>query len=147
MPRDSMKIHSLKIEDYEEIVKLWSLAGLPFRPKVRDSKDAIAAQISANPDFFLGAFEDNHLVGTVITSCDGRKGWINRLAVHPDYRRLGIAEALISESEKVLKKHRIKIFCASIEDHNAASKNLFKKCGYTEHTDIVYFSKRDSDDV
>jgi ribosomal protein S18 acetylase RimI-like enzyme len=142
-----MKIHSLKIDDYKEIIKLWSLAGLPFRPKVRDSKEAITVQLEANPDFFLGAFEDSHLVGTVIISCDGRKGWINRLAVHPDYRRLGIAEALIAESEKVLKKHGIKIFCASIENHNAASKKLFKKCGYTEHPDIVYFSKRESDDV
>jgi hypothetical protein len=49
--------------------------------------------------------------------------------------------------ERVFRKSGIKIFCVLIEDYNEASKELFKKRGYTEHHDILYFSKRDSDDV
>jgi ribosomal protein S18 acetylase RimI-like enzyme len=142
-----MEIRKLTIKDYEEIVGLWTKAKLPFKPKGRDSKKAIAAQMGANPDFFLGAFENNQLVGTVIMSCDTRKGWINRLAVDPDYRRRGIAKALIAESEKILIKYGIRIFCALIEDYNVASRELFKECGYVEHRDIIYFSKRDNVEV
>jgi len=142
-----MEIRRLTISDYEEMVRLWSRAKLPFKPKGRDSKKAIAAQMKANPEFFLGAFENNRLVGTVIISCDLRKGWINRLAVDPDYRYRGIAKVLIAESEKILRKHGIRIFCALIEDYNAISKKLFKECGYIEHRDIIYFSKRDSNEV
>ncbi len=142
-----MEIRRLTINDYEEMNKLWTRAGLPFKPKGRDSKKAIAMQMQSNPDFFLGAFEDNHFVGAVILSCDTRKGWINRLAIDPDFRHRGIAKALVAESEKTLRKHGIRIFCALIEDYNKASKELFKKCGYVEHSDIVYFSKRDSNNV
>jgi len=142
-----MEIRRLTINDYEEVVRLWSRAKLPFKPKGRDSKEAIAAQMKANPDFFLGVFEENSLVGTVIISCDTRKGWINRLAIDPDYRRRGVAKALIAESERTLRKHGIRIFCALIEDYNTVSKKLFKECGYIEHHDIMYFSKRDSDEV
>jgi ribosomal protein S18 acetylase RimI-like enzyme len=142
-----MEIRRLTIDNYDEIVKLWSEANLPFKPKGRDSRKAIAKQMRANPDFFLGAFINNRLVGTVIISSDLRKGWINRLAVHPDHRRHGIAKALIDESEKTLRKHGIKIFCTLIEDYNNVSKELFKKCGYIEHRDIIYFSKRDSIEV
>jgi N-acetylglutamate synthase-like GNAT family acetyltransferase len=142
-----MEIRRLTINGYEEIVRLWSRAKLPFKPKGRDSEEEIAAQMKANPDFFLGAFEDNRLVGTVIISCDARKGWINRLAVDPDYRHHGVAKALIAESERALRKHSIRIFCALIEDYNATSKKLFKECGYVEHHGITYFSKRDSDEV
>jgi ribosomal protein S18 acetylase RimI-like enzyme len=142
-----MEIRKLTISDYEEIIKFWSRARLPYKPKGRDSKEAIAAQMKANPEFFLGAFEDNLLVGMVIISCDMRKGWINRLAVDPDYRNCGIATALIAESEKILRKHGIRIFCALIEDYNTVSKELFKECGYVEHRDIIYFSKRDSNEV
>jgi ribosomal protein S18 acetylase RimI-like enzyme len=142
-----MEIRKLTINDYEEIIKLWSRAGLSYRPEGRDSKESISAEMKANPEFFLGAFCDNHLVGVVIISCDIRKGWINRLAVDPDYRNRGIAKALIAESEKILRKQGIRIFCALIEDYNAASKELFKECGYAEHCDITYFSKRDSDEV
>jgi len=142
-----MEIRRLTISDYEEMVRLWFRAKLPFKPRGRDSKEAIAAQMAANPEFFLGTFEDNRLVGTVIISCDMRKGWINRLAVDPNCRCHGMAKALIAESEKTLRKHGIRIFCALIEDYNAASKELFKECGYVEHRDITYFSKRDSDEV
>jgi len=134
-------------KNYEEIIKLWSKAGLPFKPKGRDSKDAAASQITANPEFFLGAFKDGRLVGAVVISCDLRKGWINRLAVDPGYGHRGVAKALIAESEKILRKHGIRIFCALIEDYNVASKELFRKCGYVEHRDIIYFSKRDSNEI
>jgi len=142
-----MKIQRLTINDYDEIVKLWSRTKLPFKSKGRDSKEAIAVQMEANPEFFIGAFVDNRLVGTAIISCDMRKGWINRLAVDPDHRKRGIAKALIAESEKILRKRDIRIFCALIEDYNAASRKLFREFGYVEHHDIIYFSKRDSDEV
>jgi ribosomal protein S18 acetylase RimI-like enzyme len=142
-----MEIRRLATSDYERIINLWSRAGLPFKPKGRDSKKAVTAQMEINPGFFLGAFEDGSLVGVAVLSSDTRKGWINRLAVDPDYRQRGIAKALIAESEKILRKHGLGIFCALIEDYNTKSKELFKECGYEERRDIVYFSKRDSDKV
>ena len=142
-----MQIRKLTIDDYDEIVSLWSRAHLPFKPGGRDSRRALEAQIGANPGFFLGAFEDDRLVGTVILSSDTRKGWVNRLAVDPSYRRRGVAKALIEESEKTLRGHGLRIFCSLIEGSNVASKALFKKCGYSEYVDISYFTKRDSDEV
>jgi ribosomal protein S18 acetylase RimI-like enzyme len=142
-----MQIRRLTIDDYREIVGLWSRADLPFKPEGRDSRREMEAQMSANPDFFLGAFEDDQLVGTVILSSDLRKGWINRLAVDPGYRRRGVAKALIEESEKTLRNRGLKIFCSLVEGSNRPSKALFKKCGYSENTGISYFSKRDSEAV
>ena len=142
-----MQIRRLTIDNYEEMTRLWSKADLPFKPKGRDSKDAIAGEMQANPEFFLGAIEDHALIGVAILSCDERKGWINRLAVDPDYRRRGVAKKLIEESERIFRQRKMRIFCALIEDYNEASKKLFRGCGYTEHHDIIYFSKRDSEEV
>jgi len=142
-----MKTRSLTISDYDQIVALWKRSELPFRPSGRDRKDAVQAQMRADPDFFLGAYEGDRLVGVVVLTSDGRKGWINRLAVDPNFRRKGVAKTLIKESEKILRKHGLRIFCALIEDYNKSSMQLFKKCGYKEHRDIVYFSKRDSERI
>jgi ribosomal protein S18 acetylase RimI-like enzyme len=142
-----MKIRTLSIVDYEDMVDLWSRAELPFKPKGRESKEAISKEIMSHPDFFLGAFENGRLIGTAIISCDVRKGWINRLAVDVAYRNRGIAKALISESERILRKNGMRLFCALIETSNIASQELFEKAGYVKHRDIMYFSKRDTDDI
>lgn len=142
-----MWVRKLIIDDYGDIVKLWERAFLPYKPEGRDSRLSIAFEMEANPSFFIGAFEGNKLVGTVVASWDLRKGWINRLAVDPTYQRRGVAKTLIAEAEKVLKKRGAKIICALIEDYNSGSMGLFKKCGYIEDRDVIYFSKRESNKV
>jgi len=142
-----MKMRSLTIADYDALIRLWHTSELPFKPRGRDSKPAIAKQMKANPSFFLGAFKDQELIGAAIISSDLRKGWINRLAVNPEYRRQGVAKALIEESEKILRKKGLRVFCCLIEGSNVSSKKLFKSCGYSEYTNISYLTKRDSDAV
>jgi len=143
-----IEIRRLSIEDYDEMLNLWIASGLTsLKPKGRDSREEIEKQMKMFPGGFIGAFADGKLVGIVVATHDGRKGWINRLAVHPDYRRRGIAKKLIEEAEKYLKKEGMKIICALIEDWNTASINLFQKSGYKMHKDIIYFSKRESDEV
>jgi ribosomal protein S18 acetylase RimI-like enzyme len=142
-----MQVCKLTIEDYDAIIQLWKKASLPFKPQGRDSKKAIEFQMKKNPSFFLGAYDENRLVGTVLASYDYRRGWINRLAVDPKYRHRGIARKLIASTEKALRKKGARIICAHVEDYNVASLSLFKKYGYVEHHDVVYVSKRDSDEV
>ena len=118
---------------------------MPFKPKGRDSKQAIRKQMTDSPDLLIGAFHRGKMVGIVIGSFDKRmKGWINRLAVDPEYRRQKIAWRLVKEAEGALGKHGVMVFCALIEMPNEGSSRLFQKLGYRVHQDISYFSKRKS---
>ena len=140
-------IRRLTIGDYDELIKLWERSSLPFKPKGRDNGHEIARQMDANPELFLGAFEGRTLVGTVIGSYDGRKGWINRLAVDPDHRRQGIGQILIARIEKSLREKGARIVAALVEESNPKSINLFEKLGYVTDKEILYLSKRESEDV
>lgn len=143
-----IEIRTLTIKDYEAMVKLWKRAGLPFKPRGRDSKRMIERQMKAFPEFFIGAFHEDKLVGVVIGSYDGRmKGWINRLAVDPAYRGRRIARQLISRVEEALEKHGAAIFCALIEAPNEESVRLFQKMEYVAHREILYVTKRKNQEV
>jgi len=143
-----VEIRTLTIDRYDAVTELWKRAGLPFKPKGRESKEMMERQMEAFPELFVGAFHQGKLVGVVIGSYDGRmKGWINRLAVDPEYRRRGVAQQLVSTVEKALEKRGATIFCALIETPNESSTSLFQKMGYTVHRDILYVSKRKSLDV
>jgi ribosomal protein S18 acetylase RimI-like enzyme len=143
-----IKVRTLAAGDYPDILALWKSAGLTsLREKGRDGKESVTVQMERDPDLFIGAFIDGKLVGVCVGSDDGRKGWINRLTVHPDFRRRGIAKQLLAETERALKKRGRKIICADIEEWNVDSLALFQKEKYVLHKDILYLSKRESEDV
>jgi ribosomal protein S18 acetylase RimI-like enzyme len=141
-----MTLRRLTVDDYDAILALWQKAGLDsIRPQGRDSREAFADQL-ARGQVVLGLEDAGRLVAGVVITDDTRKGWINRLAVEPDYRRQGLAARLVAEAERELRARGIQVFAALIEDENVASLSLFQREGYKTH-DIYYVSKRDSKDV
>jgi GNAT superfamily N-acetyltransferase len=139
-------LRQLALDDHAAILSLWQRAGLDsIRPEGRDSREAFAEQL-ARGQVVLGLEDEGELVACIVVTDDTRKGWINRLAVDPDYRRRGLAARLIEAAEQELRGKGIHIFAALIEDYNTASLNLFQREGYRTH-DIYYVSKRDSDDA
>ena len=140
-------IRRLTIEDYDNILKVWSDAGLPFRPRGRDSRDRIAVEMT-NPDCaFFGMFDNDNMIGVGIANWDGRRGWVNRVAIDPEYRGRGLAGEIIRECEIFLESLGALIICALIEDLNTPSMTCFEKEGYSCLKEILYFSKRQSPDV
>jgi ribosomal protein S18 acetylase RimI-like enzyme len=85
---------------------------------------------------------DGRLVGVVLGTSDGRKGWINRLAVDAMCRRRGIGRRLVLEAERRLAAAGMKIFACLIEDENTMSMKVFESLGYAKHPEIVYFARR-----
>ncbi len=140
-------IRELQVEDYDALIALWNAAGLSHRPHGRDHRDHIAREIAGPCSIFLVATDNGRIVGSVLGTHDGRKGWINRLAVHPDYQRRGIAALLVGEVEQRLAAMGIDIVAALIEDWNTVSCAVFDKIGYYRHDDIHYYSKRKTAEV
>jgi len=142
-----MAIHELSLKDYKRIVDTWNQAGMHAKLKGRDRPDSLRKQLASGTVFILGDVKGGLLRGVIVVSNDGRKGWMNRLAVLPRFRDQGIATGLIKEAENRLRKMGIEIFAAQIEEENKPSHQLFEKLGYVPATDIIYFVKRLRDEV
>ncbi|MCF7793776.1 MAG: GNAT family N-acetyltransferase [Candidatus Cloacimonetes bacterium] len=133
--------------DIPKLLDLWRISGLSIRPKGRDRIEKIAKELENDFEALIGAFQKEDLVAFILATHDGRKGWINRLAVHPDFRRKGLATKMIKQAEKFLESNQIEIYTCLIEDWNKGSIKLFSDLGYKRHDDIIYFSKRLNPDV
>ena len=92
-----MEIRGLTAADCPEVLSLWARAGLAVDVEGRDSSDSLQEQLETFSETYLVAEDDGRIVGVALGTHDGRKGWINRLAVDPAHRRRGVAEALVRE--------------------------------------------------
>jgi ribosomal protein S18 acetylase RimI-like enzyme len=140
-------VRKLSPADILGILNLWQDAGLTHRPRGRDSADELQRQMADDHIAFIGAFEGEDMVAVVLANWEGRKGWINRLAVRPDRRRCGLGARMVVEAERALKKMGARIIAALIEDWNQPSLALFQRQGYQLHKDIYYLCKREDEEV
>lgn len=137
----------LTIADYDQIIEVWDIAGLPTRPNGRDGYDMIEVEMGRDTCAFIGVFDAGQMVGVTIVEYDGRRGWINRLAIDPDYRGQGLAVELIEQGEQFLAQYGEVVICALIEDMNTPSMGLFEKAGYVCEPSIKYWAKRPRADL
>ena len=138
-----MRIESLQIDEFDELVALWGRCGLHYDKKDRDSRKRIEEQIYDDHVVILTLKTDEgSIIGSVIGSYDGRKGWINRLAVDPRYRGRRLAARLLEKVEETLAEMGARVIAALIEDQNFPSMAAFKHCGYEGWDEIVYFRKK-----
>ncbi len=135
-------IRPFRVDDYDRVVDLWTEGGLPLKPGGRDSRENIGRQTGLPNVLFLVAEEGGRVIGTVLATHDGRKGWINRVAVDAGSRKKGIGARLVREAELWLESRGMDILACLIEDDNAVSMAVFERLGYRKHPEILYFAKR-----
>ena len=128
--------------DYDDALALWQRSGLPVRAEGRDAPAAFARQMASGLQRVIGLRADGELVAVVVLTHDGRKGWINRLAVDPAYWRQGLARRLVAEAERWFAQDLgLEVWAALIGRHNDASLLLFGELSYGQ-PDVAYVSKR-----
>ena len=118
-------------EDIGQVLKLWARAGAS--PTITDTSEALAQLLGSSQSILLLADIDGQLAGTVIGGWDGWRGNIYRLAVVPEYRRRGVASALMREVDAALLAMGARRITALVErDHPWAVGfwNALERAGY-----------------
>ena len=126
---DTVTIEQFSMDDYAVVHVLWQRSGLEVRPS--EGPDTALLKLTRDPGLFLVARSvDGRVVGTVMGGWDGRRAYVYRLAVAPDRRREGIADALMDELEarfRALGALKAKL---QILVENETSKAFFAHRGY-----------------
>jgi ribosomal protein S18 acetylase RimI-like enzyme len=142
-----IRVRPILPDDYAAVCKVWQAAGLSVRPHGRDAQPEFVKQLAHFPTSYLLAEHGGQVVGVILGTHDWRKGWINRLAVIPEYRRHGVARQLIEACEQALYAQGIGIIAALVEKENTASAAIFADAGYVADVPVHYFRKRIRPDI
>jgi ribosomal protein S18 acetylase RimI-like enzyme len=124
--------------DFEAVTALWQACAL--HPSRSDTSEGLARKLERDPDLFLLLEEDGATVATVMGSYDGRRGWINRLAVAPSHRGRDIGRQLVGEIERRLKARGCDKVNLLIEPDNAEVADYYDRLGYRRDA-LIFMEK------
>ncbi len=70
------------------------------------------------------------LVGYLCANLVADEGHIHNLAVHPEFRRLGVASALIEDAISILRDGGARFIYLEVRDSNEAARQLYGRFGF-----------------
>lgn len=134
----SVALRAFRIADYETVIAFWQAVGL--KPSRSDTKAGMIRKLERDPELFLLALSEREIVGTVMGSYDGRRGWMGRLAVAPSQRGLGLARLLVDELERRLRAIGSDKVNLLIEPDNEGVQGLYERLGYSK-VPLIFMEK------
>jgi len=117
---------------------LWQAAGLNISRS--DSLAGIKRKLERNAELFFVAEGEGKIVGVVMGSYDGRRGWVNHLAVSPGRQRSGLGTGLMRELERRLKARGCVKVNLHIEPANGRFQGFYQRLGYGRH-ELIYMTR------
>jgi ribosomal protein S18 acetylase RimI-like enzyme len=132
-------IRAYSADDRNGVIELWSECGLVV-PQNNPELD-IERKLKVNPEWFLVGELDGKIIATCIVGYDGHRGWINYLAVSPQYRRQGFAAKLMQEAEKILQNAGCPKINLQVRTSNKDVIEFYKSIGFSKD-DVISMGKR-----
>lgn len=132
-----MEIRPLTMADYDAARAVWDAVDhLGPVPRVE-----VEEKLRRDPELFLVAEDAGRIVGTVMGSYDGRRGWLARLAVVPDRQGEGIARQLVDAVESRMRELGVRRVNLLVFPDNTPGNAFWEAAGFTAADTVVLRSK------
>jgi N-acetylglutamate synthase len=133
-------IRPMVTTDYEAVHNLWaSCEGVGLNDA--DRPEALRAYLHRNPNMSFVAQEDERIIGAVLCGHDGRRGYLNHLAVSPTRRYQGVARRLVENCLEALKLAGITKCHLFVFSSNGDGQEFWRQIGWELRSDLTVASQ------
>lgn len=136
-----MIIRPMTIQDYDDVYSLWIQTPGVGLNSLDDSKEGIASYLKRNPRTCFVATEGSKVIGVILSSHDGRRGFIYHTAVAASERKKGIGNALVERAIEALRNEGIHKVALVVFTKNERGNGFWEKIGFERREDLVYRNK------
>jgi len=123
----------------QEMAELWNICGL-IVPGL-DYNREIDLKTENQSDMILLGLIDKRVVASTMYGFDGRRGWLNYVAVHPDHRHQNYGKMIIDHAVEKLKDLGCPKVNLLIRKSNSGVVNFYERSGF-EINDVICMHKK-----
>jgi RimJ/RimL family protein N-acetyltransferase len=132
---DGTFLRPIQLDDLPEMLALWRAAALQISPT--DSEQGLRRHLALSGNLaWVLCNSHGHIIGTLLGSDDGRRGWINHLAIHPDAQGHGYGHRLIMAVTNRLKAQGCEKVNLLVRHANQHVVPFYEKIGFAVDTNI-----------
>jgi ribosomal protein S18 acetylase RimI-like enzyme len=139
MTEPKVEYSPITMADYPEVYALWD--GMPgIGLSATDSPEAIEKYLERNPGFSFTARIRGKLVGAILGGHDGRRGYLQHLAVAPDARHQGVGRELVRHSLEALAVEGITRCHIFVYTDNETGLGFWESAGWFRRGNLLIMS-------
>lgn len=139
-------IREMEIADYQAVTTLWAeTESLSLRDA--DSRHNIQLYLERNKGLSFVAVDGSEIIGAVLVGTDGRRGYLQHLAVSSQYRGCGVGKRLINQATDSLAAIGISKTHLFVLSDNQAAQGFYAKLGWFPRDEVRMFSFNSSENV
>jgi ribosomal protein S18 acetylase RimI-like enzyme len=136
---NEIEIAEMTMADYDSAYALLSATpGIGLR--MADSRAGVERYLARNPGLSFVARSAGRIIGCVMSGHDGRRGYLQHLAVDPAFRLKGVGRALVELCLEKLKRLGIEKTHLDVFADNAPAHRYWSRRGWKKRDDIVRYS-------
>ena len=124
-----MSVRSFHLKDKQQVAALWRTV-FPDDPAHNQPEQMIDLKLSVQDDLFFVYEQNGQTKGSVMAGFDGVRGWIHKLAAHPDLAGVGVGRQLMAAAEAGLKEVGCTKVNLQVRETNTQVIGFYKKLGY-----------------
>ena len=137
------QIREFQAGDYDAVVALWRASpGVTLRDA--DAREPLTAYIERNAGLSFVVTDADDIVGAVLCGTDGRRGYLQHLAVVATHRRRGIGRALAERCVRALAERGIDKCHLMVVSDNHDAAVFWTRLGWVDRADIRLMSHTSS---
>ncbi len=134
-----MIYRNMNSSDHDAVMALWRICnGISLRDA--DSCQSTEKYLERNPGLSFVAQDETGIVGTLMAGHDGRRGYIQHLAVAPELRGMGVGDKLVELCLDALKLQGIVKSHVHVLGDNGAGRAFWLNRGWVHRAEIEMYS-------
>ncbi len=133
------EILTYQSEFQDAVVNLWRKCGLITLQN--DPVEDIKKKRDFQPELFFVGLLNSEVIGSIMVGYEGHRGWINYLAVLPEFQRQGYGRKLVQKAVDELKRIGCLKVNLQVRRANTPVIDFYKRLGFKED-DVTSLGKR-----